>query len=521
MEFSVNILKRVFYNIIVDIGSMYGCLTILSLIKYSTKFEKLIDFNLIFGSYALLILFFSIIFDKYELNKKYGYYKILNKYLYSWLITVAIVFAVIFAKNLDFYKWEYILICFISLFLFEIILVSVRFSFRYAKFVEDRHQLKHSFIIRQSIRQEEASLSLTEEELSEIHIKEPDLLRDMIPLEAIQNKNIRKLIERNSTVNEKKHLYVNTVNRHLFLPYHNHSLELIVNTYKVNHLQYINKFLEIINIKLKRGGKLILCVETLYQRRQRHFKKYPPTLRPFILLSEFIVHRIWPRLPFLRKVYFWVWKKNSKRISYAETLGRLYSCGFEYVEELKADGLTWFVVRKKDRPLLSFDVTYSPVVKLKRVGKKGKIITVYKMRTMHPYSEFLQDYIFKTNKLADGGKFKDDFRISGLGRLFRKLWIDELPMLLNLIKGDIKLVGVRPLSRHYFSLYPHEMQKKRTKYKPGLIPPFYADMPKTFEEIVASESNYLDQYEKAPFKTDLKYLWKALWNILVKRARSE
>jgi lipopolysaccharide/colanic/teichoic acid biosynthesis glycosyltransferase len=94
-------------------------------------------------------------------------------------------------------------------------------------------------------------------------------------------------------------------------------------------------------------------------------------------------------------------------------------------------------------------------------------------------------------------------------------------MILNLIKGDLKLVGVRPLSKHYFSLYPHEMQKKRTKFKPGLIPPFYVDLPKTFEEIVASESKYLDEYEKAPFTTDLKYFRKALWNILVKRIRSE
>jgi lipopolysaccharide/colanic/teichoic acid biosynthesis glycosyltransferase len=170
--------------------------------------------------------------------------------------------------------------------------------------------------------------------------------------------------------------------------------------------------------------------------------------------------------------------------------------------------------------LLSFDVTYSPVIKLKRIGKGGKIIAVYKMRTMHPYSEFLQDFIYKNNKLSEGGKFKDDFRISGWGHLMRKLWIDELPMIINLLKGDLKIVGVRPLSLHYFNLYPQEIQKKRTKYRPGLLPPFYADMPKTLDEIVVSESKYLDQYEKAHFITDFKYFWKVLWNIIVKRARS-
>ncbi len=515
------IVKRVIFNIIFDVGSMFGCLTILSLIKYSDKFEKLLDFNILFGSYAIFILIFSILFDKYEIVRRYSFYKMLNKYLYAWILTSVIILTAIFLYDLNLYRWQYVLISFFCLFLFEVILISIRFSFRYAKFIEDRQQLKHSFIIRESIRQEEFLEEIAKEEMNEIHVKEPNLLKDLIPFEAITNKEVKNLIRRNSNENRKLHLFVNTINRHLFLPYRNHSLELIVNTFKVNHLQYINKFLEIVNIKLKRGGKLVVCVETLDQRRKRHNKKFPPVIRPFYIFFEFVIHRVWPRLPFFRKSYFWLWKKNSKRISYAETLGRLYSCGFEYVEEINSEGLTWFVVRKKDRPLLSFDVTYSPVVKLKRIGKKGKIIAVYKMRTMHPYSEFLQDFIFKTNKLAEGGKFKDDFRITSIGHLMRKMWIDEFPMIFNLIKGDLKIVGVRPLSKHYFNLYPEEMQKKRIKFKPGLIPPFYADLPKTFEEIVASESKYLDLYEKAPFLTDIKYFWKVFWNIVIKRARSE
>jgi lipopolysaccharide/colanic/teichoic acid biosynthesis glycosyltransferase len=521
MNVTLKIVRRVIFNIIFDIGSMFGCLTILSLIKYSNKFEKLLDFNILFGSYAFLILIFSVVFDKYEIKRKYGFYKMLNKYLYAWILTSFIVLTTIFLYDLNFYRWQYVLISFVILFIFEVLLISIRFSFRYAKFIEDRQQLKHSFLISESILQEEIYREIADKKMEEVHLKEPDLLKEMIPLAAIKNKNVLKLIDRNSSENYKLHLFVNTVNRHLFLPYRNHSLDLIVNTFKVNHLQYINKFLEIVNIKLKRGGKLIVCVETLGQRRQRHNRKIPPVIRPVHKFFEFIIHRVWPRLPFFRKSYFWIWKKNSKRISYAETLGRLYSCGFEYVEEIISEGLTWFVVRKKERPLLSFDVTYSPVIKLKRIGKKGKIIAVYKMRTMHPYSEFLQEFIYMTNKLAEGGKFKDDFRISSIGHLMRKLWIDEFPMIINIFKGELKVVGVRPLSKHYFDLYPENIQKKRIKFKPGLIPPFYADLPKTFEEIVASESKYLDLYEQAPFTTDVKYFWKAFWNIVVKRARSE
>jgi lipopolysaccharide/colanic/teichoic acid biosynthesis glycosyltransferase len=94
-------------------------------------------------------------------------------------------------------------------------------------------------------------------------------------------------------------------------------------------------------------------------------------------------------------------------------------------------------------------------------------------------------------------------------------------MLFNLLRGDLKLVGVRPLSRHYFSLYPEEFRKKRIKFKPGLIPPFYADLPSSLDEIIASEARYLDACEKSPFKTDFIYFWKSFRNILFCKARSK
>ena len=84
----------------------------------------------------------------------------------------------------------------------------------------------------------------------------------------------------------------------------------------------------------------------------------------------------------------------------------------------------------------------------------------------------------------------------------------------------MKLVGIRPLSKHYYNLYNEDLQKKRIKFKPGLIPPYYADMPKTLDEIMASELKYLEEYEKHPFSTDVKYFFKASYNILFKKARS-
>ncbi len=204
----------------------------------------------------------------------------------------------------------------------------------------------------------------------------------------------------------------------------------------------------------------------------------------------------------------------------AEILGRLYACGFEMVEENYVNGLYFFVTRRVKEPAFDPNPSYGPFITLRRVGKGGKMIKVYKLRTMYPYAEYLQDYVHQQNNLENGGKFKNDFRVASSRAFLRRLWLDELPMLINLFRGEMKVVGVRPLSQHYFNLYSKELQEKRIKNRPGLIPPYYADMPETLEEIQDSEMRYLESYEKHPLSTQWRYFWKAFYNILFKKARS-
>jgi hypothetical protein len=65
------------------------------------------------------------------------------------------------------------------------------------------------------------------------------------------------------------------------------------------------------------------------------------------------------------------------------------------------------------------------------------------------------------------------------------------------------------------------MQQLRIKTKPGLLPPFYLDMPKTLDEIQESERRYLEAYLEHPFRTDWKYFWNIVGNILIKGNRSK
>jgi lipopolysaccharide/colanic/teichoic acid biosynthesis glycosyltransferase len=294
----------------------------------------------------------------------------------------------------------------------------------------------------------------------------------------------------------------------------------IVNIKRINDYRWINKFFESVNSKIPKGGLFICIAETKEQRKERIIKKFPPVLNYIYYTFDYIVKRIFPKFSLTKGIYFFLTRGQNRVISRAEVLGRLFSCGFDIVDELYVGNQFFIVSKKIKRPAYDMDATYGPLIKLKRIGKGGALIRVYKMRTMHPYAEYLQDYVYRKHSLDEGGKFKNDFRVSTAGRIMRRLWIDELPMIINMVRGDLKIVGVRPLSQHYYSLYSKELQELRIKFKPGLIPPFYVDNPKTLDEIMASEMKYLKSYEKSPFLTDIRYFFLAVYNIIFKRYRS-
>lgn len=306
------------------------------------------------------------------------------------------------------------------------------------------------------------------------------------------------------------------INAHL-----QNQFECIVNIRRVNDFRYINKYFEAVNAKLPVGGIYVDYLETKNLRKRRILGKYPIGLNYIYYALDFLIKRVFPKFTLTKSIYFVLTRGENRVLSKAEALGRLYSCGFEILNEKVINKSFYFIAIKVKEPLFPKNPSYGPLIALERIGKGGKIINVYKMRTMHPFAEYLQDYIYKRTGLQEGGKFKDDFRVTTLGKIMRTFWLDELPMLINLIKGDLKIVGVRPLSRQYFRLYSMELQRLRILAKPGLIPPFYVDYPKTLDEIIASELRYLRAFQKHPFRTDWKYFWRAVFNIVFRRYRSK
>lgn len=294
----------------------------------------------------------------------------------------------------------------------------------------------------------------------------------------------------------------------------------IINLRPMNGIKQLDHFLDVVNERLTGDGTFLCCVETMQQRSRRLRHYLTPPLYLIVYPFDFILRRVIPRLRITRGLWDYFTGGGNPPLSRAEALGRLCRAGFSIKQEKFAGNVLCIRAVRRSAPLEINGSGYGMIIGLPRIGRGGRMFTVYKLRTMHPYSEFIQDYVYDLHDLQAGGKMKHDFRITTWGRFCRRIWLDELPMLVNLFAGDMKIVGVRPLSAHYFNLYSDELRERRTRYKPGLLPPFYADMPQGLDEIQDSEMRYLDSYEKSPFGTDIRYFFRSILNILFRRARS-
>lgn len=131
-----------------------------------------------------------------------------------------------------------------------------------------------------------------------------------------------------------------------------------------------------------------------------------------------------------------------------------------------------------------------------RIGKSGRIFTLWKLRTMVPDAEsFLQEYLKQNPEAArewsETQKLRRDPRVTRLGEFMRKHSLDELPQLWNVLRGDMSLVGPRPMLPDQTALYPgHAYYLMR----PGLtgLWQISARNDGTF----ASRADYDDRYEE-------------------------
>jgi len=214
-----------------------------------------------------------------------------------------------------------------------------------------------------------------------------EILKDITPeIKALLNKYV------NVASDQTKVMMTTTAFN--ILNFDHQSVDSVVNLKKINDIRFINKFQEAINEKIPTGGIYIGCVETHEQRALRIKKKFPPLVSQIFQFGDFIFKRVWPKLPFFKKVYFFLTDGRNRAMSKAEALGRLCSCGFRILEIKEINNKLYFVGQKEKDPVYDLNPSYGPLFAMRSVGKDGKIINVYNFRTMYPYAEYLQDYIY-------------------------------------------------------------------------------------------------------------------------------
>ena len=171
------------------------------------------------------------------------------------------------------------------------------------------------------------------------------------------------------------------------------SFKTIVNLQKINDIHGINRFLSTVNLKLPENGVFIGCVETYTQRKKRLLHKYPFIIAQIYFLFDFIFKRIFPKLMLTRGLYFFLTAGRNRVLSKAEALGRVVFNGFDIIELKEIGSLTYFSCKKTTRAIPAKIPSFGFFFKMQRIGKNNKLITVYKIRTMHPYAEFFRRYV--------------------------------------------------------------------------------------------------------------------------------
>lgn len=156
-----------------------------------------------------------------------------------------------------------------------------------------------------------------------------------------------------------------------------------------------------------------------------------------------------------------------------------------------------------------------------RVGRNGKLFRIHKFRSMRLESE-------NKGKLTVGA---NDSRITRSGSFIRKYKIDELPQLIDVLKGDMSLVGPRPEVPEYIAFYPLEIKNRVLSVKPGItdnasilmvdeneILAKYDDphLGYVTEVLPIKQKMYLEYVKNQSFLGDLKIILKTIWKIVAR-----
>jgi lipopolysaccharide/colanic/teichoic acid biosynthesis glycosyltransferase len=149
---------------------------------------------------------------------------------------------------------------------------------------------------------------------------------------------------------------------------------------------------------------------------------------------------------------------------------------------------------------VKLDSRGSAFYKARRIGQGGWLFHMYKFRTMH----------VNADRVGPGVTYKDDPRITRVGRLLRRLRLDELPQLLNVLLGDMSLVGPRPEAPEYVRM-DQLVWRQVLSVQPGICGlaqlSFAIDEAEQLGDGASADDEYLTKILPAKLQLDLRYIY--------------
>ncbi len=150
----------------------------------------------------------------------------------------------------------------------------------------------------------------------------------------------------------------------------------------------------------------------------------------------------------------------------------------------------------------------------KRVGQNGRLFNIYKFRTMYMDAEARKRDLMRKNQMQ-GLMFKmeNDPRITRMGRFLRKTSLDEVPQFINVLKGEMSLVGTRPPTLDEVNQY-EAWHRRRISMKPGITGMWQVsgrNKINDFNQVVRLDLHYIDHWH---FLTDIKIILQTIWVVL-------
>lgn len=167
--------------------------------------------------------------------------------------------------------------------------------------------------------------------------------------------------------------------------------------------------------------------------------------------------------------------------------------------------------------LIKIDSKGPVMYKQKRIGKNGKYFMIYKFRTMVTDSQNFKKYFSseQMKEYKENYKVKDDPRITKIGKILRKTSLDELPQLINILKGDLSIIGPRPVVDSEIEKYGIH-KDKFLSVTPGLTGNWAANGRSctTYDERMKLELDYVDNMS---FKMDMQVFVKTIITVLSRK----